>query len=315
MSELESKSSLLRPSSVSVSAAGVGSNRLPYHNNITNGSGTTSTGGVTGTGVGVHSSYQSNTNPSMLTPLEARLNSAVLQAHHSLINNNSSDNNTSRWVENEASNSSSSSGVGGDGIGISAGGVGPGASSSSSFPSHLPSSGSLSNIRPSTSLAVGGMTGANGIELNSLDWADLQFKRAGVNSLPPPGGYNYNTSHHPHSHPGPSSTSSSSSSSVSSSLLPPTHLGSHHRYRHSELFSLVDKIRSGHQHIFVNEFNQFPNVENHHSDTSRSAKDYSQIWQTFKRKDEETISTIERLNQICQHIDALNRHVNNHNHT
>lgn len=137
---------------------------------------------------------------------------------------------------------------------------GASSSSSASLSSHLPSSSGVTPLRAATAAAIGTA------ELNPLDWADAQFKRAGVTTQ----------FHHHHSHHPPSMQS----------------LGMQQRLRHAQLFQVVDQLREGQQHIFLEQFNQFPNVESH------TADDYSRIWHAFKQKDEEAQHIIAKVGRL-----------------
>ena len=151
----------------------------------------------------------------------------------------------------------------------------------------LPLSSGSAPLRAATlaaSLAGQGVN-ASASDMHALEWADAQFKRAGVSSLPVV-----------------------SSSSSNANATPIQNLGMHQRLRHVQLFNVVEKLREGQQHIFLEQFNQFPNVESH------SADDYSKIWHSFKNKDEEAEQIIGKLNGICENIDVLNRHAN-HTHS
>jgi hypothetical protein len=144
---------------------------------------------------------------------------------------------------------------------------------------NLPTSSGTTNLRSSTASVLGAAGGS--VELNPLDWADVQFKRAGVMG---PGAAAGHAAH---------------------GQTPIQNLGMQQRVRHAQLFGVVEKLREGQQHIFLEQFNQFPNVESH------TADDYSKIWHAFKNKDEEAQHIIAKLNGLCDHIDTLNKHANN----
>ena len=156
-------------------------------------------------------------------------------------------------------------------------------SSSSSLPSNLPSSSGTTHLRSSAAATaaasgINGTTAAGGsVELNPLDWAEVQFKRAGVGSSVMP-------------------------TATGFQQTPIQNLGMQQRLRHAQLFGVVEKLREGQQHIFLEQFNQFPNVESH------TADDYSKIWSAFKNKDEEAQHIIMKLNGLCDNIDTLNKH-------
>lgn len=165
---------------------------------------------------------------------------------------------------------------------------------------HLPTSSSAPSIRPATAASLGDAFNAGGsnggsVDLNPLDWAEVQFKRAGVGVSGAP--------------TAPASSSSAAAGGVaapSGFYSTPVHtLGLSQRARHGQLFGVVEKLREGQQHIFLEQFNQFPNVESH------TPEDYSKIWHAFREKDDEAQTIIAKLNGLCDHIDTLNKHANN----
>jgi hypothetical protein len=175
----------------------------------------------------------------------------------------------------------------------------------------LPLSSASAPLRPaSLAASMAGQGGSNAAqaaaaapELHALEWADAQFKRAGVQDRL--------VSH------GSSSSSTATAAAVAAAAaahaaIPIQSLGMQQRLRHAQLFSVVERLREGQQHIFLEQFNHFPNVER--SATAAGADDYSRIWHAFKNKDEEAEHIIAKLNGVCDHIDALNRHAN-HTHS
>jgi len=153
---------------------------------------------------------------------------------------------------------------------------------------NLPSSLTTPRLRPTSVSTLAAQCGANPnapagsaaavaataeLHTDALQWAERQFKRAGVTNA-------VDRAHQ----------------------IPIQNLAMQQRVRHAQLFNVVERMREGQQHIFLQQFNQFPNVE------SESADDYSRIWHAFKRKDEEAEDSIARLSEICENIDTLNRH-------
>jgi len=157
----------------------------------------------------------------------------------------------------------------------------------------LPLSSGSAPLRSATlaaTLAGAGPGAAD--QMHALEWADQQFKRAGVSSLPPA-----------------SASSSAAAAAAAGGGVPPIqNLGMQQRLRHVTMLNIVDKLREGQQHIFLEQFNQFPNVESHGAD------DYRRIWHAFKTKDQETEHIIAKLNGLCENIETLNRHAN-HSHS
>jgi hypothetical protein len=122
------------------------------------------------------------------------------------------------------------------------------AASSSVSSSRLPSSSGATNLREASMHAAqlgsaGGMRAS--VELNPLDWAELQFSAMGGGSG---GGATGASKRH--------EASMAGATSSAAHQTPIHNLAAAQRARHAQMFNVVEKLREGQQHIFLQQFNQ-----------------------------------------------------------
>jgi len=78
-------------------------------------------------------------------------------------------------------------------------------------------------------------------------------------------------------------------------------LASHQRNRYKQMKSKIDKIRNVQQQIFIQQFNQFPDIGSYNAD------EYSKIWDSFDVKDEDVHALTIKLGMLCQQIDGVTK--------
>lgn len=70
-------------------------------------------------------------------------------------------------------------------------------------------------------------------------------------------------------------------------------LGTSQRPKFTHIKRRVEKIRQQQQQVFLEQFQQFPDV-----DDSAQAEDYSTIWEAFQRKDDDVTSLTRKMQEL-----------------